>query len=114
MNVSIVEGTSQEFNKYSDGINEQWLESVLDCNVEAKVALKDLIQIAQNYGKGIMRLRDWVSLHYEEKGMAIKWVAFSLELIAAIALMLLMLITCTDVIGRYLLDNSLEVATELT
>lgn len=61
-----------------------------------------------------MRLREWVYLHYEEKGMAIKWVAFSLELIAAIALMSLMFITCADVIGRYLLDNSLEPATELT
>lgn len=61
-----------------------------------------------------MQLREWVSTHYEEKGMLIKWVAFSLELIAAIALMLLMFLTCADVIGRYLLDNSLEAATELT
>jgi TRAP-type C4-dicarboxylate transport system substrate-binding protein len=51
MNVSIIEGTTQEFNKYSDGLNEQWLESVSDRNVEAKAALKDLTQIAQNYGK---------------------------------------------------------------
>jgi TRAP-type C4-dicarboxylate transport system substrate-binding protein len=51
MNVSIVEGTIQEFNKYSDGISEQWLESASNRNVEAKAALKDLIQIAQNYGK---------------------------------------------------------------
>jgi TRAP-type C4-dicarboxylate transport system permease small subunit len=46
--------------------------------------------------------------------MTMKWVTFFLELIAAVALMLLMLITCADVIGRYLLNHSLEAATELT
>lgn len=61
-----------------------------------------------------MRLSKWVSENYEEQGMAIKWLAFFLELIAAIALMSLMLITCADVVGRYLLNNSLDAATELT
>lgn len=61
-----------------------------------------------------MNLREWVSTHYEEDGIAIKWVAFSLEVIAALALMALMLITCVDVVGRYLLNSSLEPATELT
>ncbi|MBB1274624.1 MULTISPECIES: TRAP transporter small permease [Psychromonas] len=61
-----------------------------------------------------MTLNNWISAHYEEQGMAIKWVAFSLELIAGITLLLLMFITCTDVVGRYLFNNSLDAASELT
>lgn len=60
-----------------------------------------------------MKLNQWLSIHYVETGV-IKWVAFFLELIAAIALILLMFITCTDVVGRYLFNNSLDAATELT
>ena len=55
----------------------------------------------------------WLSTHYEEKGL-VKWIAFFLEVIAAITLLILMLLTCTDVLGRYLFDNSLDAASELT
>lgn len=60
-----------------------------------------------------MTLSAWLLTHYEEKG-AVKWIAFFLEVIAAITLLLLMLLTCTDVIGRYLFDNSVNGASELT
>ncbi len=55
----------------------------------------------------------WLSTHYEERGL-VKWIAFFLEVIAAITLLILMLLTCTDVLGRYLFDNSLDAASELT
>lgn len=51
MNVKITEGSIQEFDKYSEGLNEEWIESVSGRDVEAKVALEELIQIAQSYGK---------------------------------------------------------------
>lgn len=60
-----------------------------------------------------MSFSAWLSTHYEEKGL-VKWIAFFLEVIAAITLLILMLITCTDVLGRYLFDNSLDAASELT
>jgi TRAP-type C4-dicarboxylate transport system permease small subunit len=55
----------------------------------------------------------WLSTHYEERGL-VKWLAFFLEVIAALTLLLLMLLTCTDVLGRYLFDNSLDAASEMT
>ena len=60
-----------------------------------------------------MSFSAWLSTHYEEKGL-VKWIAFFLEVIAAITLLILMLLTCTDVLGRYLFDNSLDAASELT
>lgn len=58
-------------------------------------------------------LSAWVSSHYKEKG-PVAWLAFFLELVAAITLFSLMLLTCADVIGRYFLGNSLDGTTELT
>jgi TRAP-type C4-dicarboxylate transport system permease small subunit len=60
-----------------------------------------------------MSFSAWLSTHYEEEGL-VKWIAFFLEVIAAITLLILMLLTCTDVLGRYLFDNSLDAASELT
>jgi TRAP-type C4-dicarboxylate transport system permease small subunit len=60
-----------------------------------------------------MSFSAWLSTHYEERG-PVKWLAFFLEVIAALTLLLLMLLTCTDVLGRYLFDNSLDAASELT
>lgn len=60
-----------------------------------------------------MAFSAWISAHYEEKG-PVKWLAFALELIAAVTLMFLMLLTCADVMGRYFFDNSVDGATELT
>ena len=60
-----------------------------------------------------MSFSAWLSTHYEEKGL-VKWLAFFLEVVAALTLLLLMLLTCTDVLGRYLFDNSLDAASELT
>jgi len=60
-----------------------------------------------------MTFSAWITAHYEERG-PIKWLAFALELIAAVTLMALMLLTCADVVGRYFFDNSVDGATELT
>ncbi|MBY4678140.1 TRAP transporter small permease [Marinobacterium arenosum] len=60
-----------------------------------------------------MAFSAWLTAHYEEKG-PVKWLAFSLELVAAVTLFLLMLLTCADVIGRYFFDNSVDGTTELT
>ncbi|EXJ12557.1 hypothetical protein [Nitrincola nitratireducens] len=46
----------------------------------------------------------WLKAHYDEKG-PIRWLAFLLELIAAVMLMVLMLITCVDVVGRYVFNK---------
>lgn len=55
----------------------------------------------------------WMNLQYEEKG-PIKWLAFFFELIAVVVLFALMVLTCIDVVGRYLLSNPVKGATELT
>ncbi|WP_114417171.1 TRAP transporter small permease [Marinospirillum perlucidum] len=55
----------------------------------------------------------WLKAHYDEKGPA-RWLAFLLELIAAVMLMGLMLLTCIDVAGRYLFNNPVPGAIELT
>lgn len=60
-----------------------------------------------------MTFSAWLTAHYEEKGPVI-WPAFVLELIAAVTLFLLMLLTCVDVFGRYFLGNSVDGTTELT
>ncbi|RAU18907.1 TRAP transporter small permease [Nitrincola tibetensis] len=55
----------------------------------------------------------WLKAHYDEKG-PIRWLAFLLELIAAVMLMVLMLITCVDVVGRYVFNKPLPGSIELT
>ncbi|WP_136678985.1 TRAP transporter small permease [Neptunomonas sp. XY-337] len=60
-----------------------------------------------------MAFSAWLSAHYEEKG-PIKWLAFALELVAALTLFFLMILTCADVVGRYFFGNSVDGATELT
>lgn len=55
----------------------------------------------------------WLKAHYDEKG-PVRWLAFLLELIAAVVLMALMLITCIDVVGRYVFNNPLPGSVELT
>ncbi len=60
-----------------------------------------------------MALSTWISSHYEERG-PVAWVAFVLELIAALTLFFLMVLTCADVGGRYFFDNAVDGATEMT
>ncbi len=48
-----------------------------------------------------------------EKG-PVKWLALSLNIVAAIVLLALMLITCVDVVGRYIFNHPLTGSTELT
>ena len=60
-----------------------------------------------------MTFSAWISAHYEEKG-PVAWLAFFLELVAAITLFFLMMLTCADVFGRYFLDNAVDGATEMT
>ncbi|EAR62201.1 TRAP transporter small permease [Neptuniibacter caesariensis] len=60
-----------------------------------------------------MALSTWIQSHYEEQG-PVAWVAFLLELIAALTLFFLMALTCADVFGRYFLDNAVDGTTELT
>ncbi|HPQ96142.1 MAG: TRAP transporter small permease [Thiothrix sp.] len=60
-----------------------------------------------------MAFRAWLDAHYRERGLFM-WLAFSLELVAVITLFLLMLLTCADVTGRYLFNNSIDGAIELT
>ncbi|MBB1486217.1 TRAP transporter small permease [Oceanospirillum sediminis] len=60
-----------------------------------------------------MTFSAWLTAHYEEKG-PVAWLAFFLELIAAVTLFFLMLLTCADVFGRYFLDNAVDGTTELT
>lgn len=60
-----------------------------------------------------MSFTAWLKAQYDEKGPA-RWLAFLLELIAAVMLMALMLVTCIDVIGRYAFNNPIPGAIELT
>jgi len=60
-----------------------------------------------------MTFSAWLTAHYEEKG-PVAWLAFFLELIAALTLFFLMILTCADVFGRYFLDNAVDGTTELT
>lgn len=58
-------------------------------------------------------LTGWLAEHYEEKGPAL-WLAFALELFAALVICLMMLLTCADVIGRYFFNNAIDGAVEMT
>lgn len=60
-----------------------------------------------------MAFSAWLTAHYEEQG-PVRWLAFALELVAAVTLFLLMILTCADVVGRYFFSNSIDGATELT
>lgn len=60
-----------------------------------------------------MSLRIWVDTRYEEEGI-VAWIAFVLEAIAVIVLFSLMVMTCLDVGGRYLFNNSIDGSIELT
>lgn len=60
-----------------------------------------------------MAFSAWLTAHYEEKG-PVRWLAFALELVAAVTLFLLMFLTCADVVGRYFFGNSVDGTTELT
>lgn len=55
----------------------------------------------------------WLNQQYEERGL-LKWAAFVFELVAALALFGLMVLTCADVVGRYFLHRPVPGATELT
>ncbi|WP_261844947.1 TRAP transporter small permease [Aliamphritea ceti] len=60
-----------------------------------------------------MALTAWVNAHYEERGPVV-WLAFALELIAAVTLFFLMALTCADVVGRYFFADAVDGTTELT
>jgi len=60
-----------------------------------------------------MSLSDWISEHYQEEG-PVKWLAFSLESIAAAVLFALVMLTCSDVVGRYFFGNAINGSTEMT
>lgn len=60
-----------------------------------------------------MAFNAWLSAHYEEKGPVV-WLAFLLEVIAALTLFFLMALTCADVFGRYVLNDAVDGATEMT
>ncbi|SBS34376.1 Tripartite ATP-independent periplasmic transporters, DctQ component [Marinomonas spartinae] len=54
-----------------------------------------------------------VNQHHGDLGLA-KWLAFLLEAVSAVMLFALMVLTCSDVIGRYVFSNSINGTTELT
>ena len=60
-----------------------------------------------------MWLTRLVDKHHGGFGLA-KWLTFTLEVISSLFLMALMLLTCGDVIGRYVFNNSINGTTELT
>lgn len=60
-----------------------------------------------------MLVKRLIGKHYEDFGLA-KWLTFPLEIVSSIVLMALMGLTCADVFGRYLFNNSINGTTELT
>lgn len=60
-----------------------------------------------------MWLSAMVNKHHREFGLA-KWLAFVLEVVSSLVLLALMILTCSDVIGRYVFNNSINGTTELT
>lgn len=60
-----------------------------------------------------MGLRTWIRAHYDEAG-PVQGLAFALDLVTALALMTLMLITCIDVVGRYFFNSPLTGSSEMT
>lgn len=61
-----------------------------------------------------MAFSAWLTAHYQQEQGPVRWLAFALELIAAVALFFLMALTCADVLGRYFFSNAVDGATELT
>lgn len=60
-----------------------------------------------------MSFKQWLNEHYEERG-PMRWLAFFLELISSCVLFALMMLTCIDVLGRYLFNSPVRGGTELT
>lgn len=60
-----------------------------------------------------MTFNKWLKSHYHESG-PFRWLAFGLECVAGLTLFGMMLLTCTDVGGRYLFNNSVDGAVEIT
>ena len=60
-----------------------------------------------------MLKKSWIKLNYHEPNIFC-WIGLILELISAAALFFLMLLTCTDVMGRYLFNNAIDGAVEMT
>jgi TRAP-type C4-dicarboxylate transport system permease small subunit len=60
-----------------------------------------------------MSINDWIDKHYPEPNIY-RWIGVVLDGISSIVLLLLMALTCIDVAGRYLFNNSINGAFELT
>ncbi|MGF1683966.1 TRAP transporter small permease [Photobacterium minamisatsumaniensis] len=60
-----------------------------------------------------MTFSEWLNQNYDEPG-PLRIVSFLLECLAGTALMMLMLVTCFDVIGRYFFDSPIQGASEIT
>ncbi|MEL0614915.1 TRAP transporter small permease, partial [Marinomonas arenicola] len=60
-----------------------------------------------------MALRGWIEKHYPEPNIY-RWVGLLLEGISAAVLFFLMALTCCDVFSRYLFNNSINGAFEIT
>ena len=60
-----------------------------------------------------MSIRNWIDKHYPEPNIY-RWIGIMLEGISAAVLVFLMALTCIDVAGRYLFNNSINGAFELT
>mgnify|MGYP001461206897 FL=1 len=60
-----------------------------------------------------MSFKQWLNEHYEERG-PMQWLAFFLELISSCVLFALMMLTCIDVVGRYVFHGPVRGGTELT
>lgn len=60
-----------------------------------------------------MSFKQWLNEHYEERG-PMQWLAFFLELISSCVLFALMMLTCIDVVGRYVFNSPVRGGTELT
>ncbi len=60
-----------------------------------------------------MQLSGWIEKQYPEPNVY-RWIGLILEGIAATVLLLIVLLTCFDVAGRYLFNNSINGAVELT
>ncbi|KZN15344.1 TRAP transporter small permease [Marinomonas sp. TW1] len=60
-----------------------------------------------------MKNNGWIEKQYPEPNLY-RWIGLTLEAIAATVLLLLVLLTCFDVAGRYLFNNSIDGAVELT
>jgi TRAP-type C4-dicarboxylate transport system permease small subunit len=60
-----------------------------------------------------MSMKNWMDKHYPEPNIY-RWIGLGLEVISATVLFLLMVLTSLDVAGRYLFNNSVNGAFELT